>query len=62
MRSAWQLDDLTGTLCAKAQEGDCLEDLGVDGCIILKWILKEWDGRAWSGFIWLKIGKSSGPF
>jgi hypothetical protein len=44
------------------QEGDCLEDLGVDGRIILKWILREWDGWAWSGFIWLRIGTSSGMF
>jgi hypothetical protein len=51
MSGAWQLDVLTGTLCAKVQEGGRLEDLGVDGFIILKLILREWDGRTWSGFI-----------
>jgi hypothetical protein len=34
--------------------------LGIDGRIILKWILKNIVGNAWTGFIWLRIGTSGG--
>jgi len=34
-----------------------LEDLCPDGRIILRWIFNKWDGEAWTGLIWLRIGE-----
>jgi hypothetical protein len=34
---------------------DDLEGIGVDGRMILRWILGKLDGRVWIGFIWLMI-------
>ena len=33
------------------RERDHLEDLGIDGRTMLKWIFIIWDGEAWSGLI-----------
>jgi hypothetical protein len=37
-----------------------LEDPGVDGRIILKWIFERLGGGAQTGLIWLRIGTGSG--
>jgi hypothetical protein len=41
-------------------ERDHLEDLDIDDGIILKCIFKKWNGGAWTGLIWLRIGTGGG--
>jgi hypothetical protein len=53
MHIIFLLENLTGR--------NHVEDLGVDGKIILNWILGKKPGRVWTGFIWLRIGTSGGP-
>jgi hypothetical protein len=36
------------------------DELGVDGRMILDWILGKQGGKVWTGFIWLRIGTSGG--
>jgi hypothetical protein len=35
---------------------DILEGPGVDGRIILRWIIRNWDVEAWTASNWLRIG------
>ena len=39
---------------------DHLEDLDVEGRVILNWIFKELDDQAWTGFILFKTGAGGG--
>jgi hypothetical protein len=49
----------TGFWWGDLSEGDHLGDPGADGRI-LKWIFKKWDGGAWTGLSWLRIGTGGG--
>jgi hypothetical protein len=37
-----------------------LDDLGVNGKIILKWIIRKQGGRTWIGLIWVRIWTDDG--
>jgi hypothetical protein len=50
----------TGFWWEELRERDYLEDLSVDVRIILKWISKKFDGLAWTGLIWFRIGTNGG--
>jgi len=51
------IQDFSGEI----REGDNLENSGINGRIILKWIFKEWCGRvAWTGLMCLRIGTGDG--
>jgi hypothetical protein len=40
---------------------DHLENLGVDGKVMLEWISGKQGGNMWTECIWLRIGTSDGP-
>jgi hypothetical protein len=47
-------------LAGSVRERDHLGDPGLDGSIILRWILRKWDVGLWTGSSWLRAGTSGG--
>jgi len=50
----------TGFRWENVRKRDHLEDPGVDGKMIIRWVFRKWDVRAWTGSIWLRIGRGGG--
>jgi hypothetical protein len=44
----------------KPEGKEHLEDPDIDGRLILRCIFRKWDGEAWTGFVWLRIGTGGG--
>jgi hypothetical protein len=42
------------------KERDHSDELGIDGRIILEWILGKYGGELWTGCIWPRIETSGG--
>jgi hypothetical protein len=49
-------------LMGDLMERNHLEDLGINGRIILQFILKKLDEEAWTGLLWLRIGTGGWRF
>jgi len=39
---------------------DHSKEASLDGRIILKWILRKYDGKGWTGCIWITVETSDG--
>jgi hypothetical protein len=42
------------------RERDHLGYPGVNGKIMLRWVFRKWDVKAWTGLIWLRIETGGG--
>jgi hypothetical protein len=57
MGSAWGRGEVhAGVSWGIQSKRDHLEDPDIHEKIILRWIIRKWDGVAWTGLIWLMLG------
>jgi hypothetical protein len=54
------MGDRKRVLVRKPEARDHLENPGVDGSIISKWIFRKWNVRVWTGSCWLRKGTGGG--
>jgi len=56
MGRVWETGGVhTGFWCRNLVEKAHLEDLGINGSLLAKWIIKKWDRETWTGLLWLRI-------
>jgi len=55
-----ETNDVYRVLVGNPEGKDHLGDPGVDGRIMLIWILRKWDVGVWTGSICLRIGTGGG--
>jgi len=61
MLQCWERGEVcTGFWWGILRERDHWGDPDVDGRIILKWILRKWEGVVGTGWSWLRIGTGGG--
>jgi hypothetical protein len=53
-------EEYTEFWCGNLRERDNWGDPGVDGRIILRWIVRKWIVVVWTGSSWLMIGIGGG--
>jgi len=57
----WETREVhTGFWWGDPRERDHLRDLGVDENVISQWVFKKFYEEAWTGLIWLRIGRGGG--
>jgi hypothetical protein len=55
----WRVQVYTRFWWGNLREGDHFDDPGLEGRIILGWIIRKLD-RGWTGLIWHRIGAGGG--
>jgi len=53
-------NDAYRVLVGNLRERDHFEDPVAEERIMLRWVFRKWNGGAWTGLIWFRIGTGGG--